>query len=128
MEGLTTLSQEQAAEQAYETVLAKAGCSLSRDAVDKRIVEEVRNGSFTYKGSNGSTNGLIDTQSDVGGWPELKTADKPQDTDYDCIPDEWETTFGLNPNDPNDARTITLVTGHTNLDVYLCHLVRNLYE
>ena len=126
-DGLTALKNEQTAEAAYETVLAKAGCSLARDEVDKRIVEEVRNGTFTYKGSNGSVNGLIDTQSDVGGWPELNTADKPLDTDYDGIPDEWETQFGLNPNDPNDAREVTLVSGHTNLDVYLCHLVRNLY-
>ncbi len=126
-DGLTALKNEQTAADAYETVLAKAGCSLSRDAVDTRIVNEVRNGNYTYTGSNGSKNGLIDTQSDVGGWPELKAAEKPLDTDYDGIPDEWETAFGLNPNDPGDARTATLVTGHTNLDVYLCHLVRNLY-
>ena len=126
-EGLTALKNEQTAAEAYETVLAKSGCSLSRDAVDTRIVKEVRNGNYTYTGSNGSKNGLIDTQSDVGGWPELKTAEKPLDTDYDGIPDEWETTFGLDPKDPNDARTTTLVTGHTNLDVYFCHLVRNLY-
>ena len=125
--GITALKNEQTAEDAYETVLAKAGCSFSRDVVDTRIVNEVRNGNYTFKGSNGSTNGLIDTQSDVGGWPELKTAEKPMDTDYDGIPDEWETQFGLNPNDPNDAREITLVSGHTNLDVYLCYLVRNLY-
>jgi len=126
-EGLTTLKNEQTAEDAYETVLAKAGCSLSRDAVDTRIIEEVRKGTYTYKGSNGSTNGLIDTQSDVGGWPELSTAVRPVDSDYDCIPDEWEEQFGLNPKDPNDARAITLVTGHTNLDVYMCYIVRDLY-
>ena len=125
--GITALKNEQTAEAAYETVLEKAGCSLSRDAVDTRIVGEVRNGKSTYKGSNGSTGGLIDTQSDVGGWPELKAADRPLDSDYDGIPDEWETQFGLDPSDSNDARATTLVTGHTNLDVYMCHLVRNLY-
>lgn len=79
--GLTALKNEQTAEKAYETVLEKAGCSLSRDAVDTRIVGEVRNGKSTYKGSNGSTGGLIDTQSDVGGWPELKeAAARPQDS------------------------------------------------
>ena len=128
IDGLTSLENEQTAEAAYGTVLAKAGCSLHRDAVDSRIVEEVRNGNFTYTGSNGSRNGLIDTQSDVGGWPELQPAERPLDTDYDGIPDEWENQFGLNPADPNDARTVSLVTGHTNLDVYLCHLVRNLYK
>lgn len=126
-DGLTLLKHQQTAQEAYETVLAKAGCSLSRDAVDTRIVKEVREGSFTYTGSNGSKNGLIDTQSDVGGWPELNTQTRPKDTDMDMIPDEWETQFGLNPNNPEDARKTTLVTGHTNLDVYLCHLVHHLY-
>jgi hypothetical protein len=116
-DGMTSLANEQTAEQAYETVLAKAGCSLVRDAIDTRIVSEVRN----------ATGKLINTQSEVGGWPELNSAAKPTDTDYDGIPDEWETAFGLNPNDPLDARTTTLVTGHSNIDVYMCYLVRNLY-
>ena len=117
-DGLTALKTEQTAEVAYETVLAKAGCSLVRDAIDTRIVNDVRN----------ATGSLINTQSSVGGWPELNSATRPTDTDYDGMPDEWETTFGLNPNDPLDAKTITLVTGHTNLDVYMCYLVRNLYD
>lgn len=126
-DGLTSLKNEQTAEEAFETVLAKAGCSHVRDAVDTRIVNEVREGKYTYTGSNGSKNGLIDTQSDVGGWPELKAGNQPVDSDYDGIPDDWETQFGLNPNNPDDARAITLVSNHTNLDVYLCYLVRNLY-
>ena len=126
--GLTVLKNEQTAEQAYETVLTKAGCSLHRDAVDTRIVGEVRNGSYTYTGRKGSTGGLIDTQSDVGGWPELQSAPRETDTDYDGIPDAWETQFKLDPNDPLDARETTLVTGFTNLEVYMRHLVRNLYD
>ena len=126
-EGLTPLVNEQTAEQAYVTVLAKAGCSLHRDAVDTRILEEVRTGTYTYEGAKGSTGGLIDTQSDVGGWPELQTAARETDTDYDGIPDTWETKNGLNPSDPMDARQITLVTGHTNLDVYLNDIVAHLY-
>lgn len=127
MEGLTPLVNEQTAEAAYETVLAKAGCSLLRDAVDTRIIEEVRTGTYTYEGSKGSTGGLIDTQSDVGGWPELQTAARETDTDYDGIPDTWEKKNGLDPNNPLDARQITLVTGHTNLDVYLNDIVAHLY-
>ena len=126
-DGLAALRSTQTAEAAYETVLTKAGCSLHRDAVDTRIVEEVRNGSYTYNGSNGSSKGLIDTQSDVGGWPELQSAERPLDTDYDGIPDEWENQFGLDASDPLDARKITLVTGYTNLEVYMRYLVRNLY-
>ena len=117
-DGMTALKNEQTAEAAYETVLTKAGCSLHRDALDTRIVNDVRNG----------TGKLINTQSEAGGWPELQAEDKPNDTDYDGIPDEWETEFGLNPNDPLDAKNITLVTGFTNLEVYVRHLVRNLYD
>ena len=115
---MTPFNGEQTAQAAYETVLSKAGCSLHRDAVDIRIVNEVRNG----------TGKLINSQAEVGGWPELQSADKPVDTDYDGIPDEWETQFGLDLNDPLDAREITLVTGFTNFEVYMRHLVRNLYD
>ena len=127
-EGLAPLKNEQSAQNAYETVLAKAGCSLVRDTLDRRIVREVREGTFTYTGSNGSTGGLIDTQSDVGGWPELTTGVAPKDSDYDGMPDTWENQYGLNPNDASDARKVTLVSGHTNLDVYMCHKVTNLYN
>ena len=117
-DGMTPLTREQSATDAYAAVLEKAGCSLQRDAVDKRIIEEVRNG----------TGQLIDTQTQVGGWPELSAGEKPLDSDYDVIPDAWETKYGLNPNDPTDAKLTTLVTGHTNLDVYMCHLVQHLYD
>ena len=126
-EGLTTMPNEQSAEAAYETVLAKAGCSLRRDVVDTRIVEEVRKGTYTYKGCRESNNGLIDSQADVGGWPELKSETKPMDTDFDGIPDDWEINYNLDPLNPADARDKTLVSNHTNLDVYMCYLVRDLY-
>lgn len=117
-DGLTTLSNELSAEAAYETILSKAGCSYQRDAVDERIITEVRN----------NTGKIIDTPYDVGGWPELKTAERPQDTDGDGIPDEWETKYGLSPDKPSDANTATLVEGMSNLEVYLCYLVRDLYD
>ena len=116
-DGMTALSNEQTAEEAYETVLAKAGCSLHRDAVDTRVINDVKNG----------TGSLINTQTQVGGWPTLNAETAPADTDYDGIPDAWETEFGLNPNDALDARKISLVTGFTNIEVYMRHLVRNLY-
>ena len=116
-EGLTALTTEQTAEAAYETVLTKAGCSLSRDEVDKRIVNEVRNGGGK----------LIDKPSDVGGWPEYHTGELPVDTDYDGIPDAWEEEHGLNPKSYGDSRKQTLVEGFTNLEVYLNSLVQDLY-
>jgi hypothetical protein len=49
------------------------------------------------------------------------------DTDFDGIPDDWETNYNLDPLNPADARDKTLVSNHTNLDVYMCYLVRDLY-
>lgn len=128
---------EQSAEDAYETVLSMAGCSWHRDAVDTRIAEEVRTGKSTYKGSNGSMAGLVDTPSDVGGWPDLtqgyaKMADAEGreliDTDLDGIPDEWEKKYGLNPNKNADGKMQTLINGYSNIEVYLNDAVISLYE
>ena len=126
-EGLTTLTNEQTAEEAFETVLTKAGCSLYRDAVDTRIVSEVRNGNYTYQGSNGSTGGLIDTPSDVGGYPELNPGTLLTDTDMDGMPDEWEDANGLDKNAGSDGKAYTLDKTYTNLEVYLNSLVAHLY-
>ena len=126
-EGLTMLTAEESAEQALETVLAKAGCSLHRDAIDVRIAEEVRNGSATCKGSNGSTGGLIDTQADAGSWPDLQAGEAQKDTDRDGIPDAWEEAHGLNPLSNADGKAETLVSGYSNLDVYLNEIVKHLY-
>ena len=126
-DGVTALAKEETAAQAFETVLAKAGCSLHRDAVDARIANEVREGKYTYTGSNGSKNGLIDTQSDVGGWPTYNSATYPTDTDGDGIPDEWEQKNGLNPNSYSDGKATTINAPYTNLEVYLNSLVADLY-
>ena len=126
-EGLTAMTDEETAEEAYETVLTKAGCSLHRDAIDTRIVEEVRNGTYTYKGSNGSTNGLIDSPSDVGGYPTLNSTEAPKDTDRDGMPDEWEIANGLDQGASSDSKLYTLDKKYTNLEVYINGLVRDLY-
>ena len=53
------------AEDAYKAVLKGAGASLKRDAVDKRIIKEVKAGKATYKGSVTGTPGIIDSEKDV---------------------------------------------------------------
>lgn len=117
----------QSAKEAYESVLKYAGASLKYDDVDKRIIANVRNGDYTADGSNGSEKGLIDKASDVGGWPEYKKETGPKDTDGDGIPDEWETTNGLNPKSKADGAKYTLSKTYTNLEVYLNSLVETLY-
>jgi hypothetical protein len=108
----------QTAQEAYESVLEKAGCSYVRDAVDLRIIQDVRNRSYTAQGSNGSTNGIIDTQEDVGGWPTLATGTAPTCTAKDGIPDAWKTEKGL-PVGENVANRYDLSEIYTNLEVYM---------
>ena len=124
---LTMLSHEESAEQAYETVLAKAGCSLHRDVIDMRIADEVRQGNYTYNGSNGSSKGLIDSPSDVGGSPSLNAGTALADSDRDGMPDAWEDANGLNKNASADGKNYTLDQNYTNLEVYLNSLVQNLF-
>ena len=116
-EGLTALTNEQSAEDAYETVLTKAGCVLHRDAVDERIVNEVRNGSGK----------LVNTPSDAGGYPTLAAGTAPTDTDRDGMPDVWEDEHGLDKSASADGKLYTLDDNYTNLEVYLNSLVQDLY-
>ena len=107
-------------EEAYQKVLKFAGASLKRDLVDQRIIHDVTTGATTYMdGGNGSTSGFIDTQDAVGGWPELKSLPAPVDIDDDGMPDEWETTNGLDPNDPSDGNKDFNNDGYTNIEDYL---------
>ena len=117
----------QPAKKAYKDVLEFAGASYRRDAIDQRIVDETLKGTYTYEGSHGSTNGMIDQPSDVGGWPEYKSETALVDTDGDGIPDEWEKKHNLNPNDPSDGAKYTLSPEYTNLEIYMNSLVNHLY-
>ena len=121
--------QQQTAEEAYASVLKNAGASLpKRDAVDTRIVEEVRSGNATYEGKSYKENnsmsdkskksGIIDSQTDVGGWPELKSTLAPSDSDHDGMPDDWETENGLNPNNAADRNKVA-DNGYTMLENYI---------
>ena len=108
------------AEQAYIDVLLKVGAiAPKRDTVDKRIIDEVVNGTAKYgKRFAGGGKGLIDSQKDVGGWPELKTYNVPADSDHDGMPDQWEKSHRLDAGNPND-RNNRSDNGYTNLERYL---------
>ena len=114
-----------AAAQAYEKVLAQVGASLKRDAVDERIIFEVKNGNYTYEGSNGSSNGLIDSQADVEGWPLYNNEEKPADSNGDGIPDTWATQYlpvGKTYKDIEPS------TGYSYLELYINSLVDDLMK
>ena len=57
--------ESQDAGQAYKAVLKHAGASKKRDAVDRRIVKEVKKGKATYRGSVTGFPGIIDSENDV---------------------------------------------------------------
>lgn len=107
---------------AYDRVLKYVGANLKRDAVDTRILDNVKNKTYSFQGSNGATNGMIDSQSDVGGWPELKSTTAPLDTDGDGMPDEWEIEKKLNPNVKN-SNNKDLSSAYDNVEVYLNSIV-----
>lgn len=115
--------ETQTAQAAYDLVLAGAGASYKRDDVDKRIVNEVKTGTYTYQGSNGSVNGIIDSQADVKGWPTYNSTAALTDTDGDGMPDEWEKANGLDPNDSSDGAKYNLSRSYTNLEVYINSIV-----
>lgn len=112
----------ESAELAFESVLRDAGASLHRDRIDERIVDEIRSGSAKYgKSWGGGGKGIIDSQSDVGGWPDLISTTPPADSDHDGMADEWETSRGLDSTNPEDGMLIT--DGYTNLELYLNSLI-----
>jgi hypothetical protein len=80
----------------YESVLANAGAwPAFRDAVDMRAVSDVRNG----------TGRIIDSQNQVGGWPDLGAPRRAL-------------TIPLNPDGDDDR------DGYTNLEEWLHSLAR----
>jgi hypothetical protein len=110
------------AEKAFDAVLKYSGASLSRDAVDTRVVSEVKNGTTTYAGSKTGYPGIIDSQTDVGGWPALSSATPAVDSDGDGMPDDWEVTMKLDPKATN-GNGKDLSTAYANIEVYINTLV-----
>ncbi len=107
------------AKDAYESVLADVGATRPKqDAIDRRILGEVRTREHTYTGSKGKLPGIIDSPKDAGGWPEYRSGAAPADSDHDGIPDAWETANGLDPKNPADGAAYR-ADGYTNLEHYL---------
>ncbi|MBO5769074.1 MAG: hypothetical protein J6R19_04110, partial [Bacteroidales bacterium] len=98
---------------AYEKVLAYAGCSHRRDKLDSLIVSDtrLRKASFTGNGE-GDLPGIIDTPYDLkpahadadwSPWPELKQTRHYKDADGDGMDDDWEFSQQLNQQDASDG-------------------------
>lgn len=117
------IDNTESAIKAYESVLTNAGCLKPKmDMVDTRIINEAKTGTAQYGASWGAKTGIIDSQTDVGGWPVLKSLPAPKDSDHDGMPDNWETKNGLDPNNSKDCSLIG-TDGFSNLEKYLNGLV-----
>ncbi|MGE5520495.1 MAG: pectate lyase family protein [Candidatus Dadabacteria bacterium] len=125
------------AQQAHDYVLNNVGAILPvRDAVDRRIVEQVRTGKINYKEGvklpatqfkhrrlpiDSYKIGIITDPSQVGGYPTYKGTPY-KDSDNDGMPDDYEAKNGLNPRNAADASVIRK-DGYSNIEHYLNGLV-----
>ncbi|MBD3288659.1 carbohydrate-binding protein, partial [candidate division KSB1 bacterium] len=102
---------------ARDSVLANAGAIVpARDAIDQLVIQSFSDG----------TNKVIDDPSEVGGWPTLAAGTAPTDTDGDGMPDDWETSNGLNPNSYNPNGN-DLDSNYKNIEVYINSLISESY-
>ena len=112
MEAVTT----EAVDTAYSNVLAHAGAWWwDRDSVDTRLIG--------YMSSNGGD--IIDSQSEVGGYPTITSASRDEyfDTDGDGMSNTWENANGTNP-DVADNNGDVDSDGWTNLEEYINSLAQ----
>ena len=126
------------AQDAYKYVLEHVGaCLPKRDAVDKRVIEDVRTGKITYSSNatpapkspylkrrlpeDSYKKGIISDISQVGGYPSYEGTSY-KDSDNDGMPDEYEIKHKLDPKDPDDACEYRK-DGYTNIEEYLNSIV-----
>lgn len=125
---------------AYDKVLSYVGACNYRDVIDELILADVKNGKASCTAS-GNSEGYINSPSDVAQalpqlagnpYPQLKidTSRNVEDSDGDGMPDVWEKSFSLNPNDASDgvAKTVDRWGKYTNLEMYLNGLVHDVME
>ncbi len=123
------------AEAAYEFVLNNVGATFpKRDAVDERVIKQVRTGKIDAKDGLENTigkeyikrrldadsykKGIITHPDQVGGYPVYK-GKAYKDSDNDGISDAWEKKYGLNPKDASDANGDLNGDGYTNIEKYI---------
>jgi len=107
------VSTETAAD-AFSNVLLYVGAIRpKRDSHDERIIREVRTGRTTFG------NGIISSQTDVGGWPKLLSTKPQQDIDNDGMPDEWERRFSPKGDLSLQSSLDLDGDGFTNVEEYL---------
>ena len=98
--------------QAFDDVLENAGARLpTRDAIDKRIINDVRNKIYR----------IVNDPSEVGGWLLTTSHTTQADDDRDGMVDSWELThFGnLSRGSSSDSSSDFDGDGYTDLEEYM---------
>lgn len=130
----------ESAKDAYKAVLKNVGATLPRrDAVDERVIKEVRTGKVWGEGkqitpppmkglakNNIGTagNGIITDIGQVGGYPDYK-GEPIKDLCVDGIPLSWKKKYHLDINDLSLAQKDLQGDGYTVMDKYLDSLDPN---
>jgi hypothetical protein len=99
-------------QQAYQLVLARAGC-FPRDAVTKRVIQEVKTGTGCW--------GRHEPKDLLEG---LRPESPPPDSDGDGMPDSWEKAHRLNPRADDSAKLMR--SGYTAVEEYINELADRL--
>src|SRR5439155_24003902 len=98
---------------AYNKVLARGGAlPWARDPVDARDANNIST----------NTGAIINSQTDVGGWPAIVqyTRAASWDSDGDGMPDWWEMDRGSNPLVADN--NVLAPSGYTQLENYLNYI------
>lgn len=124
----------QSAQDTYNSVLENAGATLPhRDAVDTRVIEEVKTGKVWSEGKEFTPpqmkglaknnfgvagNGIITDVSQIGGYPEYN-GEPIKDLGADGIPLWWKEKFHLDTNDVSLVQKDLQGDGYTVIEKYL---------
>jgi hypothetical protein len=105
------------------TGVGQARTGMHMNVIDTalRIVEAIVDTNWTIIPDSTSIYEVIVTCDNyIGSYPNYAQGTAPIDTDHDGMPDNWETSHGLNPLDSADRNGNDLDSlGYTNLEVYL---------
>lgn len=114
IEALRARNQSLADAGANRRINCDGSVSITRDAVDTRIVNDIRNNTGPATKAE-----LFATSTEAGGYTTEVTTSSCADSDADGMPDQWEAKHGLSSTSATDGVTDSDRDGYTNLEEYL---------